>query len=28
MRGISDWGGKFIIPIPEATILDPKDIAP
>ncbi len=28
MRGISDWGGKFIIPIPEATLLDPKDLAP
>jgi hypothetical protein len=28
MRGISEWGGKFIIPIPEANILDPKEIAP
>lgn len=26
MKHIGDWGGKFIIPIPEATIVDPKDI--
>jgi SAM-dependent methyltransferase len=28
MRGISEWGGKFIIPIPQAIILDPKELAP
>jgi SAM-dependent methyltransferase len=26
MRHIGDWGGKFIIPIPEATIIDPKEM--
>lgn len=25
MRHVGDWGAKFIIPIPEATIVDPKD---
>ena len=26
MRHIGDWGGKFIVPIPEATIIDPKEM--
>jgi hypothetical protein len=26
MRHVGDWGAKFIIPIPEAAIVDPKDI--
>lgn len=25
MRHIGDWGGKFIVPIPEAAIIDPKE---
>lgn len=25
MRFIGDWGGKFIIPIPEVTIVDPRE---
>jgi SAM-dependent methyltransferase len=25
MRHISDWGGKFIVPIPEVKVLDPKE---
>jgi hypothetical protein len=25
MRHIGAWGGKFVVPIPEATIIDPKD---
>ncbi len=25
MRHIGDWGGKFVVPIPEATVIDPKD---
>ena len=25
MRHVADWGGKFIVPIPEPTIIDPKD---
>lgn len=27
MRHIADWGGKFIVPIPEVSVLDPKDFA-
>ena len=26
MRHIGDWGGKFIIPIPELTVIDPKEL--
>lgn len=26
MRHIGDWGGKFVVPIPEATIIDPKEM--
>jgi len=26
MRHVADWGCKFIIPIPEATIIDPKEL--
>ena len=26
MRHAGDWGAKFIVPIPEVTIIDPKDI--
>jgi SAM-dependent methyltransferase len=25
MRHIGDWGGRFVVPIPEATVIDPKD---
>ncbi|MBI1360382.1 MAG: methyltransferase domain-containing protein [Alphaproteobacteria bacterium] len=25
MKHIGDWGGKFVVPIPEATIIDPRD---
>ena len=28
MRHIGDWGGKFIVPIPEVTVIDPKEINP
>jgi SAM-dependent methyltransferase len=28
MRHIADWGGKFIIPIPELAVLDPKELQP
>jgi len=27
MRHIGDWGGKFVIPIPEVTVVDPKEFA-
>lgn len=27
MRSISDWGGKFIVPIPHAVEIDPKELA-
>jgi hypothetical protein len=26
MRRIADWGGKFIVPIPEVRIIDPKEL--
>jgi hypothetical protein len=26
MRHIGDWGGKFIVPIPEVAIIDPKEL--
>ncbi|WP_041320098.1 class I SAM-dependent methyltransferase [Hyphomicrobium denitrificans] len=25
MRHVAEWGGKFIIPVPEVSVLDPKD---
>jgi hypothetical protein len=25
MRHVADWGGKFIVPVPEVSVLDPKD---
>jgi len=28
MRHVADWGGKFIVPIPEAMIIDPKELHP
>jgi len=27
MRHIGDWGGKFIVPIPEVTVIDPKELS-
>ena len=27
MRHIADWGGKFIVPIPEVAVIDPKELA-
>lgn len=26
MRHVGDWGGKFIVPIPEVAIIDPKEL--
>ncbi|WP_137124184.1 class I SAM-dependent methyltransferase [Roseomonas sp. HF4] len=26
MRHIGDWGGKFVVPIPEAMVIDPKEM--
>jgi hypothetical protein len=26
MRHIGDWGGKFVIPIPEVAVIDPKEL--
>lgn len=28
MRHIADWGGKFVVPIPEVAVIDPKEIGP
>jgi SAM-dependent methyltransferase len=28
MRHVADWGGRFILPIPELAIIDSKEIAP
>ena len=28
MRHVADWGGKFVIPIPEVTVIDPKELGP
>jgi len=25
MQFVKDWGGKFIIPIPQVSIIDPKE---
>ncbi|MES1156694.1 MAG: class I SAM-dependent methyltransferase [Alphaproteobacteria bacterium] len=27
MRHIGEWGGKFVVPIPEASVIDPRDLA-
>ena len=27
MRHIADWGGRFVVPIPEVAVIDPKDSA-
>jgi len=26
MRHVGGWGGKFVIPIPEITIIDPAEV--
>jgi hypothetical protein len=26
MTHIADWNGKFIVPIPELTVIDPKEL--
>ena len=26
MRHVAQWGGKFLVPIPEATVIDPADL--
>jgi SAM-dependent methyltransferase len=26
MQRIGDWGGKFVVPIPEVTVIDPKEL--
>ena len=26
MRHVADWGGKFIVPIPELAVIDPKEL--
>ncbi len=28
MRHIADWGAKFVVPIPEVTVIDPKEFNP
>ena len=28
MRHVADWGGKFIVPIPAVTVIDPKELQP
>ncbi len=28
MRHIADWGAKFVVPIPEVTVIDPKEFTP
>ena len=28
MRHVADWGGKFIVPIPELAVIDPKELQP
>ena len=28
MRRIGDWGGKFVVPIPEPAIIDPREMRP
>lgn len=27
MRSIGDWGGKFVIPIPDVSVIDPREVA-
>jgi hypothetical protein len=26
MRHVGDWGGKFVVPIPEMTVIDPREL--
>ena len=26
MRHVASWGAKFIVPIPEVTVIDPKEL--
>jgi hypothetical protein len=28
MRHVADWGAKFIIPIPQAVVIDPRELSP
>jgi hypothetical protein len=28
MCHIGDWGGKFVVPIPEVSVIDPKEFNP
>jgi SAM-dependent methyltransferase len=28
MRFVKDWGGKFVVPIPEVAIIDPRELQP
>jgi hypothetical protein len=25
MRHVGEWGGKFVVPIPEPTVIDPRE---
>jgi SAM-dependent methyltransferase len=27
MRDVAEWGAKFVVPIPEATVIDPKELS-
>ena len=27
MRDVAQWGAKFVVPIPEATVIDPKELS-
>jgi hypothetical protein len=26
MQQVGDWGGKFVVPIPEVTVIDPREL--
>ncbi|MDJ1157092.1 class I SAM-dependent methyltransferase [Chelatococcus sp. SYSU_G07232] len=28
MRHVADWGGRFVVPIPELTVIDPRELRP
>ena len=28
MRHVGEWGAKFVVPIPEATVIDPRELRP
>jgi hypothetical protein len=28
MAHVGEWGGKFVVPIPEVTVLDPMELRP